>query len=140
MAMIKFETHNAFLKKVFFDYWGVWKDYFSNLNSCLVWLTFPIMIISIPFYLVFVAFYGFYLVLSFAQNFDDLPDRARILIIILKIILYIPSIAFIMFAYYPAFFVGGIIAIILTPCIKIQEKLNNVKNTAGLLNESNKGE
>lgn len=99
-----------------------------------------LMIISIPFYLVFVAFYGLYLVLSFAQNFDDLPDRARILIIILKIILYIPSIAFIMFAYYPAFFVGGIIAIILTPCIKIQEKLNNVKNTAGLLNESNKGE
>lgn len=33
MAIIKFETQNAFLKKVFFDYWGVWKDYFSNLNS-----------------------------------------------------------------------------------------------------------
>ena len=71
MAMIKFETQNAFLQKVFFDYWKLWKDYFLNLKNYLIWLTIPLMIISIPFYLVFTIFYGIYLVLSFAQDFDN---------------------------------------------------------------------
>lgn len=137
--MIKFETQNAFLQKVFFDYWKLWKDYFLNLKNYLIWLTMPLMIISIPFYLVFTIIYGIYLVLSFAQDFENFPDRAKVFVLILKIILYFPSLLFIMFAYYPAFFVGGIITIILTPCVKIQEKLNR-QNNNNLLDDSNKRE
>jgi hypothetical protein len=56
--------------------------------------------------------YGLFTLLSFAQNFEEHNGW----LVIVKVILWLPSIAFIMFVYYPAVVIGGIMSIVLFPC------------------------
>lgn len=138
MAIFTIETQNYFLKKVCLDYINLWKNYLKNLNNFLVWLSIILMIITIPFYIAYLLLYIIYLVFAFAQDSENFPSNktCRILIIILKILLIIPSYAFIIIAYYPAFIIGGIITIITNPCKKVVTNIAIKK----LLNEDNKGE
>ncbi len=142
MALITFETQNSFLKSVFTDYVSLWKNYFKSPNNYLVCLSLILMIITIPFYIIYLLFYSLFLVCSFAQDFENLPQSKtfKIIVLILKIILIFPSYIFIMFTYYPAFIIGGIITIITIPCEKLINYITINKLVDNSLDEDNKGE
>lgn len=142
MAIITFETQNSFLKRVFKDYLSLWENYFKSLNNYLVCLSLILMIITIPFYIIYLLFYSLFLVCSFAQDFENLPQSKifKIIVLILKIILIFPSYIFIMFTYYLAFTIGGIITIITIPCEKLINHITINKLVNNLLDEDNKGE
>lgn len=127
--MITIETNNVFLRKIFIDYLLLWKFHFKNLNHYKVWISMFLMIISTPFYIIYISFYGLFLVCSFAQDFYNLPIKKvlKIILIILKMLLLIPSYLFIIFAYYPAIFFGSILTIITLPCEKLKKHLTMKK-------------
>ena len=72
MAMIRFEANNGFLNKVCVGYAYLIKYYFINLSKLKVWLTMIFMLLSFPIYLLFLPFYLVYLILSFAQSYENL--------------------------------------------------------------------
>lgn len=115
MARIKIETENGFLRDVCVDYAYLWKFYFKDLNKPLVWLTMILMLITAPLYLVYLVFYGVFWLLSFAQDPDADLD-SEVLTFILKAVFFLPSYAFILFAYIPALILGGVIYVLTIPC------------------------
>lgn len=106
------QTENGLLNTIAKKPLMIWLAYIKNLNNIFVWLTIPLLIISSCIYLVFLPFYGLFSLLSFAQNFDEHNGW----LLIIKIIFWLPSLVLIMFVYYPAMVIGGIMSIFLFPC------------------------
>lgn len=106
------QTENGLLNELYKKPLTIWHAYIKNLNNIFVWLTLPFLLISTCLYLIYLIFYGIFTLLSFAQNFDEHNGW----LIIIKIILWLPSVALIMFVYYPAVVIGGIMSIALLPC------------------------
>ena len=130
--MFHFVVDLNFLKQVCVDYFLLCRCYIKNAGNFLVLLSLPLMIITLPLYLVFLVLYGLFLILNFAQDSYvdvELSFFVKILLLLLKLILWIPSIAFIIFVYYPARFIGYIIMLLSIPCDKIKKhiELNSVE-------------
>ena len=124
--MFQFNVDLNFLKHTCTEYFFLCKCYIENKGNFLVLLSLLLMIITLPLYLAFLVAYGLFLVLNFAQDFYvnfKASFFVALLLLILKILLWIPSICLIAPVYFSAKILGYLIAFLTIPCDMVKRHI-----------------